>query len=167
MKSLPNNSPKEPIKNNILWLLEEGYRFDITLFYEILGRFRDMPSGKDKYRGIERALKALKKEGWPIIKETDNNGIAWYYAGHGFTEFLIKRLVEYASRIPTMIKELEKIDDLYSLDIALRKRAGERIWVPSPSVKKTVARRRIPKKEFKEFKDALKDIYTSVTKATS
>ena len=167
MRSLPNNSPKDPIKNNILWLLRKGYRLDISLFYEILSRFRDMPLGKDKYRGIERALNALVKEGWPIVKEIDNIGIAWYYAGPDFTKFRIKQLVEYASRIPVMTKYLEKIDDFYAIDNALRKKAGKRVLAPSPSVKRTVARRRIPRKELKEFKDALKDIYTSATKATS
>ena len=139
----------------------KGYRLDISLFYEILGRFRDMPSAKDKYRGIERALKALEKEGWPIVKETDNNGIAWYYAGHNFIEFVIKWLVEYASRIPVMIKQLEKIDDRYAIGTALRKNAGERIWAPRPSVKRTATMRRIPRKELKEFNDRLKDIHVN------
>lgn len=158
MRSLPNNSPKDPIKNNILWLLTEGYRLDISLFYEIMGRFRDMPSAKDKYRGIERALKTLEKEGWPIDKVTDDNKVVWYSAGPDFTKFRIKQLVEYASRIPVMIKYLEKIDDFYGIDNALRKRSGERVWVPIPSVKRAVARRRIPRKELKEFKNILKDI---------
>jgi hypothetical protein len=160
--SLPNNSPKEPIKNNILWLLTKGYRLDIGLFYEILSRFRKMPSAKDKYRGIERALKTLEKEGWPIDKVTDDNKVVWYSPGPEFTKFRIKQLVEYAGRIHVMIKYLEKIDDFYGIDIALRKRYGERVWVPNPSVKRTVARRRIPRKELKEFKNILKDIQVNI-----
>ena len=148
MFTIPSRDPKRPLKCNILWIISEGYVLDIGQLYTVLREMRDnmpihlikvenedrMPdepefkdANKHKYTQIERAIVQLQREGWPLVKETDNNGIAWYYAGHDFTEFMIKRLVEYASRIPTMIKQLEKIDDFYGIDIALRKRAGERI----------------------------------------
>jgi hypothetical protein len=66
-------------------------------------------------------------------------------------------------------------------DITLKEGIGERVRVPGPSVKKTVAMRRGPRKRLKEIGDALKDIESyllelkdtdrylleSVTKATS
>ena len=176
---MPSRDPKAPLKCNILWIISEGYVLDIGQFYTFLREMRDnmpihlikvenedrMPdepefkdTNKHKYTQIERAIVKLQRDGWPIVKEKDNNGIAWYYAGHDFTEFMIKRLFEHIGKIPTMIKKIEKTDDFYGIYNTLRKRDESRIWVPKSSVKRSATMRKIRKKELKELKNILKDI---------
>lgn len=115
MKTLPTNDPKAQLKRNILWLIGDGQNLDIMSFYEVLSKMRDMPHGKDKYRGIERALEQLEREGWPINKHVDHNGVAWYAMGERFTKFLLNRFMsdyesflgtlDYAKRPDVQIKE--------------------------------------------------------------
>lgn len=102
MFSLPDPDPRQPIKNNILWLLTR-YNLDIDTMYRILSERRKMPSGKNRYQGIERALKRLQKEGWPIAKEIDEHGVAWYSSGEGFMAFVVEQLRKDVERIKKRI----------------------------------------------------------------
>ena len=52
-----------------------------------------MLDGKDKYRSIERSLIQLQKE-YPISKQIDKNGIAWYGMGKGFNVTLLNKFTE-------------------------------------------------------------------------
>ena len=117
MRSFPNISAEEPIKNNILWLLLR-YRMDIDIMYRTLQNIRPMPSGKDKYLSIGRAIKALDKEGCPITKETDDNGIAWYSAGPGFMEFVYGQLLREVDGIvrESKMREIKRLNDVLELE---------------------------------------------------
>lgn len=117
MRSLPDNGPEEPIKNNILWLFLQ-YRMDIDIMYRILQNIRAMPSGKDKYRNIERAIKALDKEGWPIDKEVDNHGIVWYSAGLGFMEFVNAQFLKEVNSIvkKSKMRELRRFNEVLGIE---------------------------------------------------
>lgn len=118
MFTIPDPDPKKPLKNNILYLFSAGYILDVDSIYQNISGKRDIPSGKDKYRGIERAIKQLEKEEWPIHKESDKNGIIWYRAGTGFNAFLIEKTLDlcreingtmdYAKRFDVQIKEAQK-----------------------------------------------------------
>ncbi len=79
---------------------------------------REMPIGKDKYRGIERALKQLISEGWPIEKITDKNGIAWYRAVDGFLEFYVKTLKEKISkhRKRMILREVRRLNNILKIE---------------------------------------------------
>lgn len=82
---------------------------------------RSMPSGKDKYRGIERALRQLQKEGWPIIKETDNHSVAWYSLDQSFGEFIVKRLNDVVERIKkeAVLREANRLNDVLEMEYRL------------------------------------------------
>ena len=79
---------------------------------------REMPTGRDKYRGIERALQQLIREGWPIQKVTDKNGIAWYCAVDGFLEFYVKTLKEKIGKLRkgTVFRELKRFNDALKIE---------------------------------------------------
>ena len=93
MLTLPSMDPNKPIKCNILWLISEGKALDIGSFYDLLCKHRKMLDGNDKYRSIERSLKQLQKE-YPISKQIDKNGIAWYGMGKGFNIILLNKFTE-------------------------------------------------------------------------
>lgn len=93
MHTLPSMDPNKPIKCNILWLISEGKVLDIGSFYDLLSKHRNMLDGKDKYRSVERSLIQLRKE-YPISKEIDKNGIAWYSMGKGFNKTLLDKFTE-------------------------------------------------------------------------
>jgi len=125
VRSLPNGSPEEPIKNNILWLLMR-YRMDIDIMYRTLQNIRPMPTGKDKYRSIERAIKALDKEGWPIDKEMDNHGIAWFGAGPKFMDFVYGQILTEANDIikKSKMREIKRLNDVLELENKIEKKIG-------------------------------------------
>ena len=93
MHTLPSMDPNKPIKCNILWLISEGKALDIGSFYDLLSKHRNMLDGKFKYRSIERSLIQLQKE-YPISKQIDKNGIAWYGMGKGFNVTLLNKFTE-------------------------------------------------------------------------
>ena len=145
MLSFPSPDSKEPIKNNILYLFWRGYNLDLDILYRTLCNMREMPTGKDKYRGIERALRQLQKEGWPIHMEPDGNGITWYSAGEGFDSRLkesmqnflevlkhVKRSMDYAKRYDVQIREVQKTypDAKISLKGPEIFVGRDKVWVP-------------------------------------
>ena len=78
MITIPDPDISKPLKYNILYLLMSR-RYDIITMYEILKEARDMPDNKDKYKGIERALKELDKEGFSLKKDIVK-GVGYYSA---------------------------------------------------------------------------------------
>jgi hypothetical protein len=79
---------------------------------------REMPTGKDKYRGIERALKQLLKEGCPIHMEPDRNGIMWYSAGEGFGQFVARSLNIEGEKIrkESILREFHRLDEILRIE---------------------------------------------------
>ncbi len=122
MRSLPDKDSKAPVKNNILWLLMR-YRMDIDIFYRTLQNMRKMPTGKDKYRSIERALRELDKEGWPIIKEIDKHGITWYSAGPSFKDFLLVQFEKETESIAkeSIMREMKRFNEIIKLKNKMEK----------------------------------------------
>lgn len=118
MRTIPDNDPNKPLKYNILWLISKGYVLDITLFYEILSRKRDMPNNKNKYRSIEMSLSQLQKEGWSIQKEVDKNGVAWYSAGKGFDKMLVERFKEMSKEFLDILDKAKRLKFFNILDNA-------------------------------------------------
>lgn len=171
MFTIPSPDPKRPLKCNILWVISEGCVLDIEQFYAVLSEMRDdmpihpvkveekdrMPdepefkdNNKHKYTEIRRALLQLQKEGWPINKHVDQNGVAWYSMGKGFTEFLLNRFIsdyesflgtlDYAKRPDVQIKENLKEDPeqrlvLYTPKITTK---GGKLQIPLKLVPKVL-----------------------------
>lgn len=98
MFSIPDPDPAKPLKCNILWYFRAGYVLDIDGFYNNLKRTREIPSGKNKYSGIERAVKQLVREGWPVSRIMDHNGIAWYFAGDGFEKYYAEGMLRIVKK---------------------------------------------------------------------
>jgi hypothetical protein len=116
--SFPSPDSKEPIKNNILYLFWKGYNLELDILYRTLCNMREMPTGKDKYRGIERALKQLQKEGWPIHMEPDGNGITWYSAGEGFGQFMASILYAEVGKIrkESSLREVRRLNEMLEIN---------------------------------------------------
>ena len=114
---IPDWHPERPLKDNILWLFTLG-KLDIDTMYRILKTMRSMPSGKDKYQGIERAIRRLQKEGWPIIKEMDNRGVAWYSAGEGFMTFIVEQIKSDAEKIEkeSVMREVKRLNEVLEME---------------------------------------------------
>ena len=85
---------RKPLKYNILYLLMSG-RYDIIALYEILKKARYMPDNKDKYKGIERALKELDKEGFALQKD------------------IVKQVAYYSASPETILKIAENVEKEY------------------------------------------------------
>lgn len=135
---MPDSDPKRPLKYNVLWLIAKGYALDIEQFYSILREIRKMPLNikrrktektlpdeseeidinKHKYTQIERALVQLQREGWPITKEIDNHGIAWYSAGPGFMEFFYGQLLKEVNIIvkKSKMRELKRFNEILGIE---------------------------------------------------
>ena len=99
---------------------------DIDIMYRTLQNIRPMLTGKDKYRSIERAIKVLDKEGWPIDKEMDNHGIAWYGAGPGFMDFVYGQLLKEVDDIvkESKMREINRLNDI----LGIEHRMGINYW---------------------------------------
>ncbi len=78
MITIPDPDISKPLKYNILYLLMSfDGSHDVISMYEILKEVRKMPDNKDKYKGIERALKELDKEGFSLKKDIVK-GVVYY-----------------------------------------------------------------------------------------
>lgn len=123
MRTIPDKDPNKPLKYNILWLISKGYVLDITLFYDILSRKRDMPNNKHKYRSIERSLLQLQKEGWSIQKELDKNGVAWYSAGKGFGDLVGKEFLKEINNVinETKMREIRRLNEALEIKYKMDK----------------------------------------------
>jgi hypothetical protein len=144
--TLPSRDPNDPLKCNILWIISERHVLDIDQFYTILSEIRDMPhhlvkveandrmpdepefkdNNKHKYTQIKRALVQLQREGWPIAKEIDRNGVAWYSAGPGFMEFVYRQLLKEINDIARKgkMREIKRLNDVLEIE----HRMGIKYW---------------------------------------
>ena len=94
MITIADPDTRKPLKYNILYLLMSG-RYDIVALYEILKKARYMPDNKDKYKGIERALRELDKEGFALQKD------------------IIKQVAYYSASPETILKIAENVEKEY------------------------------------------------------
>ena len=94
MITIADPDTRKPLKYNILYLLMSG-RYDIVALYEILKKARYMPDNKDKYKGIERALKELDKEGFALQKD------------------IVKQVAYYSASPETILKIAENVEKEY------------------------------------------------------
>ena len=94
MITIADPDTRKPLKYNILYLLMSG-RYDIVALYEILKKARYMPDNKDKYKGIERALRELDKEGFALQKD------------------IVKQVAYYSASPETILKIAENVGREY------------------------------------------------------
>ncbi len=115
MITIPDPDISKPLKYNILYLLISG-RYDIITMYEILKEARYMPDNKDKYKGIERALRELDKEGFALKKDIVK-GVAYYSASQETILKLTENVIKEANKVnhdaSLLNDEIENIDNIY------------------------------------------------------